>query len=119
MMDVTKTILSPFTRDTMSFAIKACYAEFLNEDGTISKIPVFKDPKTDRENGGGNFKKSHKGCCSVIWRDKWNKKVTCVDNLNWDDSLEDTLMETVFENGKMVKEYTLQEIRNRLNEGKF
>lgn len=118
-MDVTKTILSPFTRDTMSFAIKACYAEFLNEDGTISKIPVFKDPKTDRENGGGNFKKSHKGCCSVIWRDKWNKKVTCVDNLNWDESLEDTLMETVFENGKMVKEYTLQEIRNRLNEGKF
>ena len=45
MMDVTKTILSPFTRDTMSFAIKACYAEFLNEDGTISKIPVFKDLK--------------------------------------------------------------------------
>lgn len=113
------TILSPFTRDTFSMAIKAVYAEFLNEDGTITKMPVFKDPKTDRTSGGGNFKKSQKGCCSVIWKDKWNKETTYVDGLNWEESMQDTLMETIFKDGKMVKEETLSEIRNRLNWNKF
>ena len=113
------TVLSPFTRDTFSMAIKAVYAEFTNEDGTISKIPVFKDPKTDRTYGGGNFKKSQKGCCSVIWKDKWKKTVTYVDGLTWDESMKDTLMRTIFKDGKMVKEESLSEIRNRLNWNKF
>lgn len=112
-------VLSPFTRDTFGMAIKAVYGEFLNEDGTVTKLPVFKDPKTDRESGGGNFKKSQKGCCSVIWRDKWTKKLTYVDGLTWDESMEDTLMETVFKDGKMVKEESLAEIRSRLNNNKF
>jgi nicotinamide phosphoribosyltransferase len=77
--------------------------------------PVFKDPKTDRTSGGGNFKKSQKGCCSVIWRDKWTKKITYVDGLTWDESIQDTLMEPVFKDGKLVKEETLQDIRKRLN----
>ena len=111
--------LLPFTRDTFGVAIKAVYAEWKDKDGNIIKTPVYKDPKTDREEGGGNFKKSQRGCCSVIWRDKWTKKITYVDGLTWDESMQDTLMETVFKNGKMVKEETLSEIRERLNDGKF
>lgn len=111
--------LLPFTRDTFGVAIKACYAEFTKEDGTVEKLPVYKDPKTDREAGGGNFKKSQKGCCAVNWRDKWNKKVTFVDGLTWDESMEDNLMETVFKDGKLVKETSLAEVRNMLNDGKF
>lgn len=111
--------LLPFTRDTFGVAIKAVYAEFKNEDGTITKMPVYKDPKTDRENGGGNFKKSQKGCCAVNWRDKWTKDITYVDGLTWDEAMEDTLMETVFKDGKLVKEESLAEIRNRLNNGRF
>lgn len=111
--------LKPFTRDTVSSAIKAVYAEFKNDDGSITKMSIYKDPKTDRENGGGNFKKSQKGCCSVIWRDKWAKKVTYVDELTWEESMKGTLMETIFKDGKMVKEETLADIRNRLNWGKF
>lgn len=119
-MDGTfETDLLPFTRDTFGVAIKAVYAEFKNEDGTITKMPVYKDPKTDRENGGGNFKKSQKGCCSVIWRDKWARKVTYVDGLTWDESIKDTLMEPVFKDGKMLKEETLNDIRQRLNWNKF
>lgn len=114
-----ETDLLPFTRDTFGVAIKAVYAEFKNEDGTITKMPVYKDPKTDRENGGGNFKKSQKGCCRVIWRDKWARKVTYVDGLTWDESIKDTLMEPVFKDGKMLKEETLNDIRQRLNWNKF
>lgn len=112
-------ILKPFTRDTFSMAIKAVYAEFTDEDGNVTKMPVYKDPKTDREAGGGNFKKSQKGCCSVIWRDKWSKEITYVDGLTWEESMQDTLMETIFKDGKMVKEESLADIRNRLNNGKF
>ena len=111
--------LLPFTRDTFGVAIKAVYAEFKNDDGTFTKMPVYKDPKTDRESGGGNFKKSQKGCCSVIWKDKWTKSITYVDGLTWDESIKDTLMEPVFRDGKLLKEETLAEIRNRLNDNKF
>ena len=112
-------ILKPFTRDTFSIAQKSVYAEFTNSDGSIDKMPIYKDPKTDRETGGGNFKKSQKGCCAVIWRDKWSKEITYVDGLTWEESMQDTLMETIFKDGKMVKEESLADIRNRLNNGKF
>lgn len=113
------TILSPYTRDTFSMAIKAVYAEFTNEDGSVSKIPVFKDPKTDRTEGGGNFKKSQKGCCRVFWRDKWSKSLTYEDNLTWEESMQDTLMRTIFKDGKMVLEESLSDLRNRLNWNNF
>ena len=47
-------ILYPYTRDTFSVAVKATY-------GIINgkAIPIFKDPKTDRDTGHG-FKKSQK-----------------------------------------------------------
>ena len=112
-------MLKPFTRDTFSMAIKPIYAEFTDKNGVVTKLPIYKDPKTDREAGGGNFKKSQKGCCAVFWRDKWNKEITYKDGLTWDESMQDTLMETIFKDGKMVKEETLADIRNRLNDGKF
>ena len=112
-------MLKPFTRDTFSMAIKPIYAEFTDKNGAVTKLPIYKDPKTDREAGGGNFKKSQKGCCAVFWRDKWNKKITYKDGLTWEESMQDTLMETVFKDGKMIKEESLADIRNRLNDGKF
>lgn len=113
--------LLPFTRDTFGVAIKAVYAEWIDKDGNIIKTPVYKDPKTDREDGGGHFKKSQKGCCSVIWKDKWTKEITYVDGLTWDEACSDqsNKLKTVFKDGKLVKEETLSEIRERLNDGKF
>ena len=108
-------ILKPFTRDTFSFAIKAVYAEFEDKDGNITKMPVFKDPITDRGAGNG-FKKSQKGCCRVY---NENGKIKFVDNLNWLESMQGTLMKTVFKNGKMVKEESLNDIRQRLNDNQF
>lgn len=110
-------MLKPFTRDTMSFAIKAVYAEFKDKDGNIKKMPIFKDPKTDRESGGGNFKKSQKGCCIVTYEDG-DYKFT--DNHTWEEaSLSPNMMRTIFKNGKMIDEDNLSNIRQRLNNFKF
>ena len=42
-----------------------------------------------------------------------------MDNLNWLESMQGTLMKTVFKNGKMVKEESLNDIRQRLNDNQF
>lgn len=110
-------MLKPFTRDTMSFAIKAVYAEFKDKDGNIKKMPIFKDPKTDRESGGGNFKKSQKGCCIVTYE---NGDYKFTDNHTWEEaSLSPNMMRTIFKNGKMINEDNLSNIRQRLNNFKF
>lgn len=111
-------MLKPFTRDTFSSCIKATYAEFTKEDGTVEKLGIFKDPKTDRETGHG-FKKSQKGCCEVFWANKLDKKITYMDGLTWDEVCKDNLMKTVFKDGELVKSESLFEIRARLNNNRF
>ena len=100
------TLLKPFTRDTFSSCIKACYAEI---DG--KEYPIFKDPKE------GGFKKSQKGLC-YVYRDD-NGELAYKDGYVGSDIPEGNLLETVFKDGKLVKEYTLSDIRNRLNNNAF
>lgn len=106
----TTTLLKPFTRDTFGMAIKACYAEI---DG--KEIPIFKDPKTDRETGNG-FKKSQKGICYVY---EENGELKYKDGYVRSNVPEDNLLIPIFGNGIMYNETSLSEIRNRLNGGKF
>ncbi|EXM37688.1 nicotinate phosphoribosyltransferase [Ruminococcus albus SY3] len=100
------TLLKPFTRDTFSSCIKACYAEI---DG--KEYPIFKDPKE------GGFKKSQKGLC-YVYRDD-NGELAYKDGYVGSNIPEGNLLETVFKDGKLVKEYTLSDIRNRLNNNAF
>lgn len=95
-------ILKPFTRDTFSSCIKATYCEVDKKP-----IPIFKNPKE------GGFKKSQKGLCVVYEQD---------GKLNFQDGYtsetiprEKNLLETVYENGKLIKEQSLAEIRKRLH----
>ncbi len=101
----------PFTRDTFSSAIKACNATINDRE-----LSIYKDPKTDRETGDG-FKKSHKGCCRVFYDE--NGKLTCQDDLTYQESLENTQLIKVFENGKLIVDQTLSEIRNKLHNNNF
>ena len=85
------------TRDTFGFAVKATYAVV---DG--KPINIWKDPKTD-----DGLKKSAKG-------------LLCVDNakrLIEEVSVEEAntgLLKTVFENGHLMKETSLSEVRETL-----
>lgn len=100
-------VLKPFTRDTFSSCIKATYCEI---DG--KPVPIFKNPKD------GGFKKSQKGCCVVY---KFMNNIVYKDEYTWEDAneLPYQLLETVFKDGKIVKEQTLSEVRSVLHGGKF
>ena len=100
-------ILKPFTRDTFSSCIKATYCE-INGKPT----PIFKDPKD------GGFKKSQKGCC-VVYRDD-NGKLNYVDELTWQQANgQPNELIPVFRDGKLLKEYSLAEVRETLHDGAF
>ena len=100
-------ILKPFTRDTFSSCIKATYCEIDN-----NPYPIFKNPKD------GGFKKSQKGCC-VVTKDN-DGNYTFKDGYTWEDAVNaENELVTIFKDGKMVKEQTLEEIRNILHGGDF
>ena len=104
-------VLKPFTRDTFSSCIKATYCEI---DG--KPYPIFKNPKD------GGFKKSQKGCCVAYKND--DGEFVYKDGYDFDEACAavfsgDNLLETVFKDGKLTKEYTLNEVRENLHGGKF
>jgi nicotinamide phosphoribosyltransferase len=88
-------------RDTCKFAFKACAAKVNG-----NWIDIFKDPITD------NGKRSKKGRLALVHYD--NREYTTVtEGLCFE---EDNLLITVFENGVVLKEYTLDEIKKTVNQ---
>ena len=102
-------ILKPFTRDTFSSCIKATYCEI---DG--KPFPIFKNPKD------GGFKKSQKGCC-VVHEINEVGDLAFEDGKTWKEAVNDknNLLDTIFVDGKITKEFTLAEVRNKLHGGQF
>lgn len=102
------------TRDSLGFALKAtdCIV-----DGT--EFAIFKDPITDKSKGN-NFKKSQKGKCYVYrsGEDILYKDELTIEDLKKDE-YKDNLLTTVYEDGKLIKDFTLTEIRNRLHKNNF
>lgn len=102
------------TRDTFGFALKATNSVI---DG--KEVQLYKDPITDT----GNFKKSQRGMCVVYkclgYKDDENilykDGLTIKEAENWADNL----LTEVFRDGKLVKEYSLSEIRQLLHNAKF
>ena len=115
--------LSPYTRDSYSVAIKSCagsyilvnpYPDYNFRD--MQEIQIYKNPKTDT----GHFKKSHKGWigvykagdCSLYYK----------DNLTYDAKevyADRDLLKPVFRDGKLLRNTTFNEIRQRFWNGKF
>lgn len=108
------------TRDTFGFAMKATYGEVklpttvhMNGDGTygqdfcIECREIFKDPITD-----DGTKKSKKGLLKVIDEPHQNRLMV-LDQCTWEGE-QGGLLQTVFKDGKIIKEYSLQEIRDRI-----
>lgn len=88
------------TRDTFGFAMKATYGE-VNSVGR----EIFKDPITD-----DGTKKSKKGLLKV---NLINNELICKDQCTKEEEKEG-LLEVVFKDSKLIKETSLEEIRNRL-----
>ncbi|VEJ08759.1 nicotinate phosphoribosyltransferase [Actinobacillus delphinicola] len=87
-------------RDTLGFAVKATSITINGEEKAI-----FKAPKTD-----DGLKKSQRGRIKVLSLDNF------IDGLNASDNFEDDILETIFENGELVKTTTFDEIRQRLDD---
>jgi nicotinamide phosphoribosyltransferase len=92
------------SRDTFGTAIKATWAQVNGEAHDL-----FKDPKTD--NG---VKKS---ACGLIRVEYENGHYVLYDRQTIEQE-ESGLLETIFEDGKLMKFQTLEEIRERLHGGK-
>lgn len=91
------------TRDTFSIACKATWAQV---DG--KPYDLFKDPIT------GKSKKSAKGLLQV-YRDPLNcGKLTLKEQCTPEEE-NGGLLEVVFQDGQLMKEYTLSDIRRRMN----
>jgi nicotinamide phosphoribosyltransferase len=90
------------TRDTFGTAMKATYVVI---DGEAREI--FKNPVTD-----DGTKKSATGLLQVK---KQNGKYVLYDKVSWEEEKQSEL-KTVFKDGKLVKDFTLKEIRSVLVE---
>jgi nicotinamide phosphoribosyltransferase len=88
------------TRDTDQYAVKATYAEINGK-----QMEIFKAPKGDA------MKKSAKGLTAVF--KTGGDEYILKDQATWDDVLNCAFVK-VFENGKIIKDYTLQEVRDNL-----
>ena len=88
------------TRDTHGSAVKATSVVKAGE-----RLAIFKDPKTDSK------KKSAKGLLKI---DRVNGELTLFDDVTEQEESKG-LLEVVFENGKIVKETTLNEIRTLID----
>ena len=85
------------TRDTYGFAMKATYGE-VNEEAR----EIYKNPKTD-----SGEKKSAKGLLRV------NDDFSLSESVSWDEE-QTGLLQPVFVDGRLVRETTLREIRERI-----
>jgi len=91
-------LLQQVNRDTQKFAFKCSAARV---DGKL--VPVFKSPKTDLG------KQSKKGLLDLVLKGNKFETVEGLDNVG-------SVLKVVYENGQLIKEQTLDEIRKRSNE---
>ncbi|MAX01081.1 MAG: nicotinate phosphoribosyltransferase [Sphingomonas sp.] len=89
------------TRDTHGSAVKATSIVKDKE-----RLAIFKDPKTDKK------KKSAKGLIKVDYNEQG--VITAYDDVSEEEEKQG-LLETVFEDGKLIKRQTLAEIRARVD----
>lgn len=93
------------TRDTFGFAVKSTYGIVAGEEREI-----FKDPITD-----SGVKKSAKGLLAVRYN---GEEFVLVDQQATIDEILGDCLEEVFRDGKLIKDQTISQIRQRLARGR-
>ena len=106
-------LMQNLTRDTQKFAIKCSSIDVEYEDCNFAiqtkQIDIFKDPITDPE------KTSKKGKVTTYYSEEKDIFFTDTVGINFGEKYSDAkdILELVYENGKLLKEYALDEIRQR------
>lgn len=100
------------TRDTFGFAMKATYGEVTSKKmdarGSIECREIFKDPITD-----DGTKKSKKGL--LVVHNVRGIGLVCEDQQSWEQEKQGDL-QTIFKDGKLIRQTNLELIRNKLND---
>jgi nicotinamide phosphoribosyltransferase len=104
-----KLLQADINRDTQNFATKACFAVVDGEERDLVKSPTEVD-----ENGElkPSFKKSKQGRLKLVKNEDGTYRTVTSRDAEF-DSVHDELI-TVFENGKILVEWTFEEIRARV-----
>lgn len=92
-------LLQQHNRDDLGFAFKATFAEINGQE-----VELFKDPITDPG------KRSHKGRMKLV---KENDRYITIDQISAEEELTGELI-TVYKDGKIIKDWTLDEIKERV-----
>jgi nicotinic acid phosphoribosyltransferase len=93
---------NPYTRDTFGYAIKATYGE--DKDG--NPVMIYKNPKALA------WKKSQRGCVAVNPTGD-----IYIDGLTFEEAHGgeiSNLLQLVFKDGKMIREFSLDEVRKNM-----
>jgi nicotinamide phosphoribosyltransferase len=96
-------LLQQHNRDTLKFAMK-CSHIYRTVRGETTSVDVFKDPVTD------HGKVSKAGRLDLVRDSSGNYQTVALDDA---DAIPGSVMEVVYENGEVLKEYTFDEIRAR------
>lgn len=96
--------LFPYTRDTFGIAVKTTYAEINGKP-----VMLYKAPKTDT----GKIKKSQRGLCRVYYK----KGMLTFEDGHTPNTIAGLAneLQPVFQDGKLVREQSLSEIRRILH----
>jgi nicotinamide phosphoribosyltransferase len=103
-------LLQKLDRDTQNFAFKCSYAEINGRGIDVQKHPIELDHHGDLVR---SFKQSKAGRLKLIRTEKSYKTVRENEFPGYKNE-----MITVFENGKILREYNFEEIRNRVASSK-
>ena len=109
-------LLQKIDRDTQKFAFKCC-ALYKEVEGKLTMVEVSKSPIEFDDDGNRvvSFKKSKSGNLKLVRTDKTLERDVYKTVSSHDPEFEDSLDElvTVFEMGKLIKDYRFEEIRER------
>lgn len=92
---------SSINRDTHKFAMKCSCVKINNK-----LVDVYKDPITDKG------KVSKKGRLDLIKKENGELQTIKISYLDENNYHQNSILNIVYENGEIIKEYTLDEIRN-------
>lgn len=104
-------LLQKNNRDTLKFAMKACAIRVDGVWRDVYKDPVIYDATTWEPLSSSSFKKSRAGRLELMFNGTDYETVRYEDVADWEAKGYKTMLETVYDSGKLVRDMTFAEVR--------